>query len=105
MPESPDFTTLMARAASIRPTLEANGADTDAGRRLADGNVRALLDAGLCRLMVPRRFGGYQTSIRTYVEVMAEVGRGCASTAWVASLLNVCAWLTALFPEIGRAHV
>jgi alkylation response protein AidB-like acyl-CoA dehydrogenase len=47
----------------------------------------------------PRRPGGYETSIRTYVEVMAELGRGCGSTAWVASLINVCAWLAGLFPE------
>jgi alkylation response protein AidB-like acyl-CoA dehydrogenase len=49
--------------------------------------------------MVPTRFGGYQTSIHTYIAVMAELGRGCGSTAWVASLLNVCAWLASLFPE------
>jgi 3-hydroxy-9,10-secoandrosta-1,3,5(10)-triene-9,17-dione monooxygenase len=49
--------------------------------------------------MVPKRFGGYQTNIHTYIAVMAELGRGCGSTAWVASLLNVCAWLAALFPE------
>ena len=60
---------------------------------------RRCATTGLCRLMVPARFGGYQTSIRTYIEVMAEVGRGCGSTAWVASLINVCAWLAALFPE------
>ena len=55
--------------------------------------------------MVPARFGGYQTSIRTYIEVMAEVGRGCGSTAWVASLINVCAWLAALFPEQAQRDV
>ena len=105
MPDTPDLSTLLERAASIRPTLEANAEATDAGRRLADGNVQALLDAGLCRLMVPHRFGGYQTSIRTYIEVMAELGRGCASTAWVASLINVCAWLAALFPEQAQRDV
>ena len=55
--------------------------------------------------MVPKRFGGYQTSIRTYIEVMAEIGRGCGSTAWVASLINVCAWLAALFPERAQQDV
>ena len=55
--------------------------------------------------MVPQRFGGYQTSIRTYIEVMAEVGRGCGSTAWVASLINVCAWLAGLFPERAQQDV
>ena len=105
MPDAPDLTTLMERASAIRPILEANAAETDERRRLADGNVQALLETGLCRLMVPHRFGGYQTSIRTYIEVMAELGRGCASTAWVASLINVCAWLAALFPDRAQRDV
>ena len=95
--------TLIERAAAMRPILERNADKTDSLRRLADENVQALKDTGLCRLMVPARFGGYQTSIRTYIEVMAEVGRGCGSTAWVASLINVCAWLAALFPERAQA--
>ena len=87
------------------PILERNADTTDALRRLADENVQALRDSGLCRLMVPERFGGYQTSVRTYIDVMAEVGRGCGSTSWVASLINVCAWLAALFPEQAQADV
>lgn len=102
---APDAAALVARAASIRSVLEGNADTTDALRRLADGNVEALRDTGLCRLMVPARFGGYQTSIRTYVDVMAELGRGCGSTAWVASLVNVCAWLAALFPEQAQADI
>jgi alkylation response protein AidB-like acyl-CoA dehydrogenase len=102
---APDPAALLERAAAIRPVLERNADTTDALRRLADENVEALRDAGLCRLMVPARFNGYQTSIRTYLDVMAEVGRGCGSTAWVASLINVCAWLAALFPEQAQADV
>ena len=105
MTRSLEETTLVEQAAAIRPILERSAETTDAGRRLADDNVHALREAGLCRLMVPRRFGGYQTNIRTYVEVMAEIGRGCGSTAWVASLLNVCAWLTGLFPEQAQRDV
>jgi alkylation response protein AidB-like acyl-CoA dehydrogenase len=102
---TPDAAALLERAARIRPILERNADATDALRRLADENVQALRDAGLCRLMVPARLGGYQTSIRTYLEVMAEVGRGCGSTSWVASLINVCAWLAALFPEQAQADI
>jgi len=94
-----DSAELVARAAALRPLLQAQADETDSLRRLADANVAALNEAGLCRLMVPQRFGGYQTNIHTYIAVMAELGRGCGSTAWVASLLNVCAWLAALFPE------
>ena len=89
----------------MRPLLQERAAETDALRRLPDEVVAALKEAGLCRLMVPRRFGGYETSIRTYMEAIAELGRGCGSTAWVASLLNVCAWLAALFPERAQRDV
>ena len=100
-----DRDTLIARARAIRPLLEKHASQTDSLRRLPDDVVRALRDNGLCRLMVPKRHGGYQTSIRTYIEVMAEVGRGCGSTAWVASLINVCEWLAALFPDRAQQDV
>jgi 3-hydroxy-9,10-secoandrosta-1,3,5(10)-triene-9,17-dione monooxygenase len=94
-----DSAELVARAMALRPLLQERADETDRLRRLPDANVAVLKEAGLCRLMVPKRLGGYQTSIHTYIAVMAELGRGCGSTAWVASLLNVCAWLAALFPE------
>jgi alkylation response protein AidB-like acyl-CoA dehydrogenase len=100
-----DRQTLIERAASVRSILEANAEQTDALRRLADGNVEALRSTGLCKLMVPQRFGGYQTDIHTYIEVMSEIGRGCGSTSWVASLINVCAWLASLFPEQAQRDV
>jgi len=102
---TPDATELVARAARLRPILEQNAEEADRLRHLPEANVQALHDSGLCRLMMPRRLGGYETDIRTYIAVMAELGRGCGSTAWTASLLNVCAWLTGLFPERAQQEV
>ena len=101
----PDTTELLSRAAALRPLLEQNADATDSLRRLPDTSVAALREAGLCRLMVPKRFGGFETSIHTYIEVMAELGRGCGSTSWVASLVNVCAWLAGLFPDRAQQDV
>jgi 3-hydroxy-9,10-secoandrosta-1,3,5(10)-triene-9,17-dione monooxygenase len=101
----PDATELRRRAASLRPLLERAAEETDALRRLPDAVVTAVREAGLCRLMVPERFGGHQTSIHTYIDVMAELGRGCGSTSWVASLINVCAWLGSLFPDRAQRDV
>ena len=42
--------------------------------------------------MVPKRFGGLETDIRTKLEVSREVAMGCGSTAWVTALMNVCAF-------------
>src|SRR3954470_11597899 len=102
---APSGAELLERAAALRPILEQHADETDRLRRLPDANVQALKDSGLCRLMVPRRVGGYETDIRTYIAVMAELGRGCGSTAWVASLLNVCAWLGGLFPDRAQQDI
>jgi alkylation response protein AidB-like acyl-CoA dehydrogenase len=96
---------LTAKALGLRPLLDAQAPETDRLRRLPDANVKALRETGLCRLMVPKRFGGHETDIHTYIEVMEALGRGCGSTSWVASLINVCAWLTSLFPERAQQDV
>jgi 3-hydroxy-9,10-secoandrosta-1,3,5(10)-triene-9,17-dione monooxygenase len=105
MKTMPSSAELVENAAKIRPLLEQHAEQTDGLRRLAEPVVTALKETGLCRLMVPRRLGGYETDIRTYIAVMAELGQGCGSTAWVASLINVCAWLAGLFPETAQRDI
>lgn len=100
-----DRATLLEQARALHPLLREQAAVADAHRRLPDAVVAALRTAGLCRLMVPRRFGGFETSVRTYLEVIAELGRGDGATAWVASLINVCAWLAAVFPDRAQREV
>ena len=89
-------TALVARIREILPVLERNAQKTEAGRRAAEENIQALRDAGVFKIMVPRRFGGLQTDIRTKLEVSREVAKGCGSTAWVTTLMNVCSWFTGL---------
>jgi 3-hydroxy-9,10-secoandrosta-1,3,5(10)-triene-9,17-dione monooxygenase len=101
----PDIAELVNRAVGIRPILEENAAEAERLRCLPPANIQALRDTGLCRLMVPKRFGGYETDIRTYLTVMAELGRGCGSTAWTASLYNICAWLAGLFPDQAQCEI
>ncbi|NED83970.1 oxidoreductase, partial [Streptomyces sp. SID11233] len=68
-------------------------------------NIKALTEAGLFRLTVPRRLGGFETNFRTMLEVTSELARGCGSTAWVATLINVTNWTVGLFPERAQLDV
>ena len=43
--------------------------------------------------------------MRTMLDVSAAVGEADGGTAWVVTLLNVCAWLTGLFPEQAQDDV
>jgi alkylation response protein AidB-like acyl-CoA dehydrogenase len=81
---------LVARAAELVPVLQANANRTEDERRIAEENITAIEDAGLFTIMQPRRYGGLETDFRTKLEVTRELARGCGSTAWTTSLINVC---------------
>ena len=96
---------LIERIAALRPLLDKNAARTEAERRVVEENIIALKAAGAFRIMVPQRYGGYQTSIRTKLEVSREVAKGCGSTAWVTALMNVCAFFVGLMNEKAQNDV
>jgi len=96
---------LIDRAHALKPLLARNAKDVDEGRRIVDENLAALEEAGLFRITVPRRFGGYEVSLATKLAVSAALGEACGSTAWVTTLLNVCSWFTGLYSEQAQRDV
>lgn len=96
---------LVARAAKLVPLLAENAAQSEADRKVVEENIRAIDEAGLFSIMRPKRFGGLETDFRTKLEVSRELARGCGSTSWVTSLMNVCAWFVGLWPEQAQIDV
>jgi alkylation response protein AidB-like acyl-CoA dehydrogenase len=74
-------------------------------RRIPEESMRALAEAGLLRVTVPRRFGGYETDIRTKVDVAAAVSEADGSTGWIVTLINVCNWVTSLYCDRAQQDV
>ena len=87
---------LVERAAALRPLLEANASANEISRRVQDESISAIREAGLFKIMVPRRFGGLETDMRTKLEVSRELAKACGSTSWVTTLLNVCSYFGGL---------
>ena len=98
-----DSAELVARAAALRPLLQEHADETDRLRRLADANVAALQQTGLCRLMVPKRFGGYQTNIHTYMAVMAELAAAAAQRPGLRACSTSARGSLRSFPNVPRA--
>ena len=96
---------LVERAAKLVPLLGVNAQKTEDGRRVVDENIAAIEDARLFTIMQPKRFGGLEVDFRTKLEVSRELARGCGSTAWATSLMNVCAWFTGLWGEQAQKDV
>jgi alkylation response protein AidB-like acyl-CoA dehydrogenase len=58
----------------------------DENRRLPEDVVEAIEDSGLLKMQVPVQYGGYQSDVRTFVDVLAEIARGNTSVAFCLSI-------------------
>jgi alkylation response protein AidB-like acyl-CoA dehydrogenase len=104
-PQSPTAGELVARARALRPLLAANASQGETDRRVVAESIQALTDAGLFKIAVPKRYGGYETSVRTMLDVSAAVAEADGGTAWVLTLINVSHWLVGLFPQRAQDDV
>jgi 3-hydroxy-9,10-secoandrosta-1,3,5(10)-triene-9,17-dione monooxygenase len=94
-----------ARANELIPELRERAAQTASDRRLPQDNIDALRRAGALKTIQATRNGGYALGIRSHLDVMSALGRGCGSTAWVAGVVQAHSWLSSHFPEQGQDDV
>jgi len=98
--EPPDFAELLARAEALVPVLHERASRTEELRRLPDETLDELHRSGLFRILQPKRVGGSELPFRSIVELVAVIGRGCGSTAWVLANLAAHHWLLGMWsPE------
>jgi alkylation response protein AidB-like acyl-CoA dehydrogenase len=83
--------TLAARIATAADEIEAK-------RELPADLVAALHDAGLFRMLLPRSLGGEELPLALYVQVIEEIAKSDASTAWCVAQTSGCSVLAAAFP-------
>ncbi|MFE4832657.1 acyl-CoA dehydrogenase family protein [Streptomyces sp. NPDC056672] len=94
--DGPSREELVARAVALQPLLREQAAKNEARRRLTDEVSTALIEAGLFRLLTPRRLGGYETGLRTVLEVTEALGEADGSTSWLISVGSVASWVSGL---------
>jgi 3-hydroxy-9,10-secoandrosta-1,3,5(10)-triene-9,17-dione monooxygenase len=103
----PDLTPteMIHRARAMVPWLRERAAAMEHDRRISDEVNRRIMDAGIYRVLQPRRFGGYEFDLATYADAIAEIARGDASTGWVVSFNAAHTWWAAQLPEQGQAEL
>ncbi len=79
-------------AATLVPRIAERAAQCEALRRGTDETLADLHAAGLMRLMQPKRFGGSELGLDALMDVVLELCKACASTAWIYSNLASHAW-------------
>jgi 3-hydroxy-9,10-secoandrosta-1,3,5(10)-triene-9,17-dione monooxygenase len=97
---APDFDELRVAAEELVPALRERAARAEELRRLPDETIADLHRTGLFRILQPGRVGGSELPFRSIVELVAVIGRGCGSTAWVLANLAAHHWLLGMWaPE------
>lgn len=80
---------LKERAESFVPELRELNLKIDQESALPDEVVKKLQDAGLLKVLRPEIFGGHQTDMRTYLDVVTGIARGNGSAGWFVALSNI----------------
>ena len=95
----PGVPELMSRAGQIAEISRARVQEAEANRRIADDVIERLREAQLFRILQPAAYGGFEYCYDVFAELVAIIGRGCGSTAWVYGLGAVHQWFVACFPK------
>ena len=72
-------------ARAVAPLIRDSADEIEKNRELPRAVFTAIADAGLFHIAVPRAIGGSEIDFPTYVQVMEELGKADASTAWAVN--------------------
>src|SRR4051812_3168461 len=90
----------MRRARECVPVLRERAQKCEDARALLPENEKLLHETGLFRYHQPKVFGGMELPFIAVVDIVAELARGCPSTAWNVGNLGCHHWILAYYePE------
>ncbi|MFF8955240.1 acyl-CoA dehydrogenase family protein [Streptomyces sp. NPDC014894] len=103
---APDSDTdLVERVRELHPLIRSHSPDAERRRRLTGEVFEALTRAGIHRMNAPRHYGGYQTSLRTQIDVLSEISAACGSAGYVALIQAGGSYIAALFPDEAQDDI
>jgi alkylation response protein AidB-like acyl-CoA dehydrogenase len=96
---APPQTDLVGRATDLVETIRKHVAWQEENRVLHEDVLQGITDAGIMKMRVPVRYGGYESDVRTISSVISELGRGDGAVGWTVSAFTLGSWLAGLFPD------
>jgi alkylation response protein AidB-like acyl-CoA dehydrogenase len=97
--QAPTKDELVRRAAQLVPLIREKAMWMDENRCLHEEVIEALTEAGILKMRVPVRYGGFESDMTTIVDVLSELGRGDGSVSWTAAVWAISTWMVGLFPD------
>src|ERR1700742_955602 len=94
---------LVERAKALAPLIAAEADEIEQTRRLTPKLVSALIENGLYRSLLPKSVGGFESPPVVFMEMLEEIAKADASTAWCVGQCSVVA-MTAAYLDADVAH-
>ncbi|UGY18133.1 acyl-CoA dehydrogenase family protein [Bradyrhizobium septentrionale] len=94
---------LVERARALAPLIIAEADEIERTRRLTPSVTTALVENGLYRALLPKRFGGAEATLEAFMQMQEEIAKADASTAWCLGQCSVCA-MTAAYLDPDAAN-
>jgi alkylation response protein AidB-like acyl-CoA dehydrogenase len=94
---------LIERARALAPLIAREADEIERTRRLTEPVVSALIENGLYRVLLPQSLGGAEAPPEIFMQMLEEVAKADASTAWCLGQCSVCA-MTAAYLDPDAAH-
>ncbi|MPY56539.1 acyl-CoA dehydrogenase family protein [Streptomyces spongiae] len=99
----------LGRIHDVLPVIAEHTAAAERERTLQPAAVRAMVEAGMARLLVPQSHGGLGHDLTTWFDATRLIGQVDASHAWCASLMagqahDICRFAPEAQQEVWRDH-
>ncbi|MBR1190427.1 acyl-CoA dehydrogenase family protein [Bradyrhizobium sp. AUGA SZCCT0240] len=104
-PGTGSYAAIVARARALIPKLRERAARTEELRRLPPETERDLHDAGLFRIVQPKRVGGSELDYVALVDCADALGQADASVAWNFANLASHHWMLGMFDRHAQDAV
>ena len=94
---------LVERAKALVPLIAREADEVERTRRLTPPVVSALIENGLYRSLLPQSVGGAEAQPQIFMQMLEEIAKADASTAWCLGQCSVCG-MTAAYLDLDVAH-
>jgi alkylation response protein AidB-like acyl-CoA dehydrogenase len=91
-----DASRFIAAARALQPLLQAEAPEGERRRSPTPAVDKALRDAELLTVLLPRRWGGGGISFSDFARMQMELAKGDPSISWVSQIVNGTTWVASL---------
>jgi indole-3-acetate monooxygenase len=96
---------LIERARTLASLIAREADEIERARSLTEPVVSALIDNGLYRVLLPQSLGGAEAPPEIFMQMLEEVAKADASTAWCLGQCSVCAMVAAYLDADAASEI